>query len=102
MIVHEVPLTAVACDAKQARHRPPAWCQDRADEENLGVLPGAVDEKRRKRQHDPGEAGGQRRHGASLGGDATNLTVTSASSPEPTHQPAKLAKVELSVRPEKG
>jgi hypothetical protein len=57
VIVHEVPLAAQPGDAQQARHCPLAWSQEGTDEQNLGVLPGAVDEERRKRDDDPGEAG---------------------------------------------
>jgi hypothetical protein len=64
------------------------------------VLPGAVDEQRRERQDDRGEAGGQAWHGAFLGGDAASLPATPASSPvlTPPHPARKLAKVELRLR----
>ena len=63
MVVHEVPLAAEPRDAQQAGHGPLTRCQERADEQNLSVLPGAVDEQGRKRDDDPGEAGGQAWHG---------------------------------------
>jgi hypothetical protein len=63
VVVHEVPLSAEPCDAQQACHSPLAWRQESAHEQNLSVLPGAVDEERRKRNDDPGEAGGQAWHG---------------------------------------
>ena len=59
MIVHEVPLAAEPRDAQQAGHGPLTRCQERADEQNLSVLPGALDEERCKRDNDPGEAGRQ-------------------------------------------
>jgi hypothetical protein len=64
MVVHEVPLAAEPFNAQQARHGPLARSQEGADEQDLGVLPGAVDEERRKRDDEPGEAGGQAWHGS--------------------------------------
>ena len=51
-------------DAQDACHRAPARCQDRADQQNLRVPPGALDEEWRKRQDDPGKAGGKERNGS--------------------------------------
>jgi hypothetical protein len=48
----------------------------------------------------PAKRAGRGGMAGSLGGDATNLTVTPASSPGPAHLPAKLAKVELRARTE--
>ncbi len=80
-MVHEVPLAAEPCNAQQARHGPLPQCQEGADEQDLGVLPGAVDEQGRKRDDEPGEAGGRRGMVVSLGRDTLYLAVTSASSP---------------------
>ena len=85
VVVHEVALPRKAHDPQHARHRAPARRQQRADQEHLGVAPGAVDEERREGQDDPGEAGGQLRHGASLGGDAATLPAVPASSPALAH-----------------
>jgi hypothetical protein len=73
VVVDEAALARAAGDPQQARHGAPARSQDRADEEHAGVPPGAVDEQRRERQDDRGEAGGQVRHGASLARDAASL-----------------------------
>jgi hypothetical protein len=93
--VDEAALARAAGDPQRARHGAPPRGQHRADQQHPGVPPGAMDEQRRERQDDRGEAGGQVRHGASLGGDAPNLPATSASSPLPVHRPAEMAKVEL-------
>ncbi len=55
--------SCAARDAQDARHRAAARRQDRADQQQLGMAPGAVDEQRRERQDDPGEAGRQGQHG---------------------------------------
>src|ERR671912_2259980 len=46
----------------------------------------------------PAKRAGRGGMATSLGGDATNLTVTSASSPGPAHQPAKMAKDTMQAR----
>jgi hypothetical protein len=63
VIVHEVPLAAEPSDAQQTGHGPLTRGQDRADEQNLSVLPGAVDEQGCERDDDRDEAGGQAEHG---------------------------------------
>ena len=79
----------------------PVRRQQRADQEHLGVAPGAVDEQRREGPDDPGEAGGQLRHGASLGGDAATLPATPASSPSPPcqHTPPEWPKSSFGLVP---
>lgn len=63
MDVDEVPVACVAGDAQHVCHGAPTRDQDRANQQKLGVAPGAMDEQRRERQDDPGEAGRQRWHG---------------------------------------
>ena len=58
MVVHEVPLAAEAGDPQKARYGPLPRSQEGADEQDLSVPPGAVDEQGRKRDDEPGEAGG--------------------------------------------
>jgi hypothetical protein len=58
MEVHEVPLLAAARDASHARDGAASRSQDRADQKDLRVPPGALDEQRREGADDPGEAGG--------------------------------------------
>ena len=45
MVVDEVPLTAEPRDAQEAGHGPLTRCQESADEQNLSVSPGAVDDR---------------------------------------------------------
>ena len=61
--VDEATLMGTAHDTQQAGDRASARSQDGAQEQDPGVAPGAVDEQRREGQDDPGEAGGQVRHG---------------------------------------
>jgi hypothetical protein len=61
--VDEATLMGTAHDTQQAGDRAPARSQDGAQKQDPGVAPGAVDEQRREGQDDPGEAGGQVRHG---------------------------------------
>jgi hypothetical protein len=56
--VHEPPFLRAAHNPQQARYRAPTRCQDRANQQHLGVAPGALDEERREGEDDPGEAGG--------------------------------------------
>ena len=101
MIVDELPLTRVAGErSRLATVRRPGvrmaptsstWAcrQDRWT--NKGAKVRMIGAKRAGR-------GGM---AAFLGGDATSLTITPASSPYPASQPAKLAKVELRAHPER-
>ncbi|MCJ2048459.1 hypothetical protein [Methylobacterium sp. J-070] len=75
-------LRRLAGDAQHVRHGAPTRNQDRADQQKLGMAPGAMDEQRRERQVDPGEAAGKDGMAVSLGGDATSLFTTPASSPQ--------------------
>src|ERR1700712_4209667 len=70
-----------ARDPQNARYRAPARTEDRTDQQGLSVSPRPVDEQRSERQDDPGEAGGQVRHEASLARDTISLSITPASSP---------------------
>src|SRR4051812_29886217 len=54
-----------------------------------------MDEQRRERHDDPGEAGRQVWHQASLARDAASLPVTPASSPSPAQPLPEMAKLEL-------
>ncbi len=59
MDVDEVPVPRVARDSQHALHGAPTGNQDRADQEEPGMASGTMDEQRRERQDDPGEAGRQ-------------------------------------------
>jgi hypothetical protein len=63
MIIDEVALAAEATDAQDAGHGALAGGQDGAEEQDLGMAPGAVTKQRRKGYNDRGEAGGQVQHG---------------------------------------
>lgn len=82
--VHEPPLLRTAHGPQDAGHRAPTGGEDRANQQNLSVSPRAMDEQRRERQDEFGEAGGKIRHQVSLGQDDPNLPVMSASSPHPS------------------
>lgn len=56
--VHEPSPLCTPQDAQDARYRAAARRQDRADQQRLGMAPRAVDEQRRVRLNDRGEAGG--------------------------------------------
>lgn len=79
--VHEMLVACPARDPQHPRHRTPAWTEDRTDQQGLSVPPRLVDEQRRERKNDPGEAGGQVRHEASLARDTISLSIAPASSP---------------------
>lgn len=81
MGVHEMAVVCLARDPQHARHRAPIRTEDRTDQQGLSVPPRPGDEQRRERQDDPGEAGGQVWHEASLLRDTFSLFITPASSP---------------------
>ena len=85
MDVHEPSFLRTTQDAKDVRYRTVPRRQDRADQQKLSIALRAVDEQWRERQDDPGEAGSQVRHEASLARDTTSLSITPASSPSTFH-----------------
>ena len=78
-----------AREPQHARYRAPARTEDHTDQWGLSVPPRPVDEQRSERQDDPGEAGGQVRHEASLARDTISLSITPASSPSAFHGMSK-------------
>lgn len=92
MRVHEMAAPRPARDPQHARYRAPPRTEDRTDQQGLSMPPRPVDEQRGELQDDPGEAGGQVRHEASLARDTISLSITPASSPSAFHGMSKWPK----------
>ncbi len=91
--VGEVPVAGVAGDPQHARHRAPPRSQDGADQQHLGMQPGALDEERREGDDQRGETGGSGMV-VSLGGNAVSLDPSRASSTLPDPQPIGQSRAE--------
>jgi hypothetical protein len=71
------------------RHGAFARRQDGADEQDLGMAPGAVAKQRRERYNDRGEAGGQVQHGGVSLRKLCQPTASFASPPLRSKSPAR-------------
>src|SRR5215203_6885452 len=99
MIIDEVALAAEATDAQDAGHGALARGQDGADEQDLGMAPGAVAKQRRKGYNDRGEAGGQVQHGGVSWRKLRQPTASFASPPALPNHPLEMAKLKLRICP---
>src|SRR3954447_14822515 len=99
MIIDEVALAAEATDAQDAGHGALAGGQDGADEQHLGMAPGAVAKQRGKGYNDRGEAGGQVQHGGVSWRKLRQPTASFASPPALPNHPLEMAKLKLSTGP---